>query len=345
MNPHAARTVLQHKVPCMASAWLVMLLLAWPGLVHAANGPESDQNDFPRPTFISIATGPVHGIYYPAGMVICNLVNNQAKGPDLLCSVQRTSGSIYNIKSLAAGQVEFCLCQSDQLSAAFNGTGEFSEPLDDMRTVARLFEESFTVVVRAESPIKKIRDLARRTISTGIPGSGGYATLRRVLKAVELDFRAIKTVNTISNARALNELCNGHIDAVVFTAGHPYPPLLESAEKCRLRLLKVRPSRQARQRDGAWTYSNTVIPGGIYKGIDRPVKTIGVAAILATSAKVAPNTVYSVTRTVMENIDSLKTAQPVLKGTSPTRLADSDLQVPLHRGAAGYYREHALLAP
>ncbi len=343
MNPHAPGTALQHKVFFIASACMVILLLAMPPSIHAGTTRKSAENGSSKHTFITVATGPLHGIYYPTGIVICNLVNSQEEGANLLCSVQRTSGSIYNIKALAAGQVEFCLCQSDQLSAAFSGTGEFSYPLYEVRTVARLFEESFTVVVRAESPIKKVRDLAHKTISTGMPGSGGYATLRRVFKTIGLDFREIKKKDNISNARALTELCSGGLDAVVFTAGHPYAPLREGAEKCRLRLLRVRPSRKARQRDGAWTYSNTVIPGGIYKGIDKPVKTIGVAAILATSVKVAPDTVFSVTRAIMENIDSLVSAQPVLRGISPQRLADTDLQIPLHRGAEEYYQEHAIL--
>jgi len=57
--------------------------------------------------FISIGTGGVTGVYYPTGGAICRLVNKQRKETGIRCSAESTGGSIYNINTIRAGELEF----------------------------------------------------------------------------------------------------------------------------------------------------------------------------------------------------------------------------------------------
>lgn len=63
--------------------------------------------------FISIGTGGVTGVYYPTGGAICRLVNKKRKETGIRCSAESTGGSIYNINTIRAGELEFGVAQSD----------------------------------------------------------------------------------------------------------------------------------------------------------------------------------------------------------------------------------------
>lgn len=64
-------------------------------------------------TFISIGTGGVTGVYYPTGGAICRLVNRERKEHGIRCAVESTGGSVYNINTIKAGELEFGVAQSD----------------------------------------------------------------------------------------------------------------------------------------------------------------------------------------------------------------------------------------
>ncbi len=50
--------------------------------------------------FITIGTGSVTGVYYPAGGAICKLVNKGRQEHNIRCSVESTGGSIYNVNTI-----------------------------------------------------------------------------------------------------------------------------------------------------------------------------------------------------------------------------------------------------
>jgi len=328
---------LYNVLPGVLSSFLLLIFLLFSeSVLPVLAEPPASQ---PVPTFITIATGPLNGLYYPAGRSICQILNGDGGFQPLLCSVERTSGSIYNLKALEAGVVEFCISQSDQLSAAYAGTGEFKDSLDDLRIVSPLFEESFTVVVRADSSIHRISDLKQRVISSGLPGSGGYATLRVIIKSLGWDFSDIMKVDTISNAKALVQLCDKRLDAVAFTAGHPYPPLEKAAEKCNLRLLRVRGAAISRLLATSPAYSRTVIPGGLYSGIDKPVKTIGVVATLVSSNRVNSELVYRVLKSLNEQMAVFRQAHPVFGSVTIEEMLREQRAAPMHAGAERYWSE------
>ncbi len=321
----------------------VLLYLFFACLPRQVSADETASLD--KPLFITIATGPLKGLYYPAGRSICDLVNADSESPRILCSVERTYGSIANLKALAAGEVEFCITQSDQLAAAYGGTGAFKDVLGDLRMVSALFEESLTVVVRADSAIHNIMDLKHRKISTGLPGSGGYATMHLLMRSVGWSNHDIYPVNAISNARALSELCENRLDAVVFTAGHPYKPLIRAAEKCELRLLNVRGPAVSRVILSSSALNRTVIPGGLYRGIDQPVKTIGVVATLVSSKNVDSHVVYRVIESLVAGMDVFRQVHPIFGSiTRKSLMRELDI-VPLHDGVLHYLRHAGVMIP
>ncbi len=77
--------------------------------------------------FITIGTGSVTGVYYPTGGAICKLVNKGRKDHNIRCSVESTGGSIYNVNTIRAGELDFGIVQSDWQYHGYNGTSKFAE--------------------------------------------------------------------------------------------------------------------------------------------------------------------------------------------------------------------------
>ncbi len=95
-------------------------MVAGLGLGAAGTAASADQ-------FITIGTGGVTGVYYPAGGAICRLVNKGRKEHGVRCSVESTGGSIYNLNTIRGGELDMGVVQSDWNYHAYNGTSKFEE--------------------------------------------------------------------------------------------------------------------------------------------------------------------------------------------------------------------------
>ena len=130
--------------------------------------------------FISIGTGGVTGVYYPTGGAICRLVNKKRKEHGIRCSVESTGGSVYNINTVRAGELEFGVAQSDWQFHAYNGTSKFSDQgkFEKLRAVFSVHPEPFTLIAKKGSGISGFMDLKGKKVNVGNPGSGQGMELR-----------------------------------------------------------------------------------------------------------------------------------------------------------------------
>ncbi len=295
--------------------------------------------------FVTIGTGGVTGVYYPAGGAICRLVNMDRKEHGIRCSVESTGGSVYNLNAIRQGELDLAVAQSDWQYHAYNGTSSFGEDgaNKDLRAVFSLHPEPFTVVASKGSNIDSFEDLAGKRVSVGNPGSGQRATAEVLLDAMGWGLEKFSLAAELKAAEQSQALCDGNIDAFFYTVGHPSGAIKEATTSCDSVLVNVdNEATQTLVEENPY-YRVATIPGGMYRGNDEDVTTFGVAATFVTSTAVPDDVVYEVVKAVFENFDSFKRLHPAFANLQKEEMVSDALSAPLHPGALKYYKEVGLI--
>lgn len=296
---------------------------------------------------VTIGTGAVTGVYYPAGGAICRLVNRARKEHGIRCFVESTGGSIYNLHALRDGEVNFGIVQSDWQYAAYRGEGVFSDgpAYKDLRSVFSLHSEMFTVAVGKDSGITSFADLQGKRVNLGDRGSGMRAVMQELMDTKGWTSKSFSAASEMKPNDAAKALCEQKIDAMVFTAGHPNGLIQELTTNCGARLIPVEGKEVDHLLEANPYYARTAIPGGMYTGNPQNTPTFGVKATLVTTADMDEETVYQITKAVFSNFDSFKTLHFVFATLDKDRMVSSGLIAPVHPGAMRYYKEAGLIQP
>ena len=295
--------------------------------------------------FVTIGTGGVTGVYYPTGGAICRLVNKTRKEHGIRCTVESTGGSVYNLNTIRAGELDMGVAQSDWQYHAYNGTSKFEAqgPNKDLRAVFSVHPEPFTVVARKDSGIKTFEDLKGKRVNIGNPGSGQRGTMEVVMAAYGWTKDDFKLASELKSAEQSSALCDNKIDAMVFTVGHPSGSIKEASTSCDSVIVEVAgPKIDKLVKDNDY-YRTATVPGGMYRGTPTDTKTFGVGATFVTSAKVPDEVIYTVVKAVFENFDQFKKLHPAFVVLKKEEMIKDGLSAPLHNGAKKYYKEAGLM--
>jgi hypothetical protein len=296
-------------------------------------------------SFITIGTGGVTGVYYPTGGAICRLVNRDRSEHGIRCSVESTGGSIYNLNTIRAGELDMGVAQSDWQFHAYNGTDAFADQgaNKDLRSVFSLHAEPFTVVARAGAGIKNFNDLKGKRVNIGNPGSGQRGTIEVIMKAKGWTNRDFALASELKASEQASALCDNKIDAMVYVVGHPSGAIKEATTSCESNLVEVNDATIDMLVSENSYYRKAVIPGGMYQGNPDDVTTFGVGATIVSSASVPDDVVYHVVKAVFENFDTFRKLHPAFENLTKEGMVGDALTAPLHPGAEKYYKEAGLL--
>jgi len=296
--------------------------------------------------FVAIGTGGPTGVYFAAGNAICQMVHKEAaegrkKGRKhgLRCSAPSTNGSTYNIAELAAEELDFAMAQSDWQHHAFNCSNPKVTCFKKLRSVFSIHNEPLHLIVGKDSGIKRWQDLMGKRVNIGNPGSGHRGTMEVLMAAHGMSASAFGQISELDSTAHGQALCDGTIDALVYTIGVPNAGVSLVTDGCDGRILNLNGKVERNLVKSNPYYAFAKIPRLTYRTVDQPITTFGVVATLVTSADVANNDVYELTRAVMENIDDFRQLHPAFATLAPKSMVVDGLSAPLHAGALKYYRE------
>lgn len=310
----------------LAAGVLALLLL---GVTTACSPRASEWTD----AEYAIAGGGSTGVYYDYGS---HLAAELSGSLDIEMVAQETAGSVDNLLRVSAGEALIGFAQGDAAADAVSGTGAFDEPLE-VQALARLYDEYVQVVVRGDSDIGGVGDLAGRTISLGAENSGVNVIAARILDAAGVDIASVRDPQ-LDLSESIRAMERGEIDGFFWVGGLPTPGITELSEMSAVRLLAI---------DQDWVNEVNERYSHAYRPADVPAGTYGLEASASTMA--VPNYLVTSSSTpegvVRDILSGLFDARLRIAAEVPTaalldrRSAIFTGPVPLHPGAVDYYRD------
>ena len=320
---------------------LLLIIICFLVFGCATPSPKITQDQ--KDNFLIIGTGGITGTYYPTGGAICRIINKKKNIHGIHCAAESTGGSIFNINSVIAGDLDLGIAESSRQYQAWHGFPERrGKPQEDLRAVFSIFPECINVVAAVDADIKNIIDLKGKKVSIGPYKSRNRQTAIDALSAVVIDYKKDLKAKNYKASESLKLLQNGRIDAFFYTAGHPSGYIKQATSgKRKVRFIPIT------NIDGLIEkypyYAKAIIPINWYpKVMNRDnVETLGVWTTLVTSIKVPDEVIYTFTKEIFENLSAFKRLHPAyLLMTKESMLGA--LTAPIHPGALRYYKEVGL---
>ena len=290
---------------------------------------------------VVIGTGSPSGIDYPLGGSVCRLFNLDTPRDGRRCVAVPSAGPLENIETLHDGRTDIGIVPSDVLADAVAGQGPFASrgPDSTLRVLFTGHADAFTIVARREMGIHSAADLRGKRINMGSPGSGEQLGMERIMAALGVTRKDFAEVRELSLAEQHRALCADELDAIVYSVPHPSGLIQDVVRTCRGVLVNVSgpaiDDMLSRHRE----YGRAVIAGGTYPGNPDDVQTVGVRAVLVTTTRLSDALAYEITKAVFDNFEDFRRLHPLFASLSIHDMVDGTRGVPIHDGAARYYRE------
>ncbi|NRG18739.1 TAXI family TRAP transporter solute-binding subunit [Rhizobiales bacterium] len=293
--------------------------------------------------FVSIGTGGVTGVYYPAGLAICQLVDNSRDRHGFRCIAEPSGGSLDNIRAIESGSREFGIVQSDVQANAYQGRGQWDKgAFEDLRAVFSLHAEPVTMLARTDAGITTLEDIAGKRVNIGNPGSGQYATWEVMEAEGLVDRNSLGEATQLKSADVGQALCEGKLDSYFWLVGHPSALTQETISSCEAKLVSVGGKGVESLLAKYPYYRKAVIPAGMYNNKE-DIETFGVGATFITSKDISDEIVYAVVKSVFDDFETFKSRHPAFEQLTIGEMIRDSLTAPLHPGAKRYYLERGWL--
>ncbi|CUH78545.1 TRAP transporter solute receptor, TAXI family [Tritonibacter multivorans] len=306
------------------------------------------------PTFFRIGTGGAGGTYFPIGGTIANGISSppgaracdqggQCGVPGLIAIAQSTTASVFNNAAVENGELEAGLAAADVTRSMYLGEGKFEgKPHPKLRVVANLFPEDLHLVLPKGSSIGDLGDLAEKRVGIAQAGSGTQVAVLQMLEAWGVT-RDNMSEAELNNSQSAERLADGQLDGYFYAAGWPVSAMVQLASTKGMELHSFSDEDMAKINEIIPAYIPSMIPGGVYDGIDYDVKTPAVSALLNVSSDLSEELVYGITKALWNDNTRKLLDNGHAKGKQITLDTALDgilaLGVPLHPGAEKFYRE------
>jgi TRAP transporter TAXI family solute receptor len=291
--------------------------------------------------FISIATGGTGGVYYPYGGGLAEIWTRHVPGVQAVAEV--TGASVENTRLVHRGESLIGAIMNDVAYQAYFAEDRFKGKPQKILAMFQMYPHHYHIVALKGSGIKNVYDLKGKRVSVGAPGSGTEFKTNLVFKVLGISYSDFK-VHRLSFTEQANALKDGTIDVGIWDVAAPTSSIMDLATTRDIVIISFSDEDIKKIVQAYPFYSPYVLPPGVYKGQDYPVKNPSVWNTVICNADLPEDLVYKLTKAVFQHRDYLEKIHPFAKYTTPENAVNAS-PIPLHPGAIKYYRELGLKIP
>lgn len=293
---------------------------------------------------LSVAVGTLGGTMGRLGAGLTDVVNKNQT--DMKLSVTPGGGRA-NPARVSTGGADFGYSFTNFTATALAGKAPFDKKYPNLRVVARFWNACYHQYVGKDvydSGIQSWEDIvaAKKPLKIGLvkKGTSSEYTGSVLVKALGSSYEKMAArgdkqtfSGTGANSRAIR---SGQIDIYFHNSGDPNGAGIQAALGRDLTFLKLTPKIKSILTENG--YSQCTIPGGIYKGIDKPTESMGLSGVLLTTDKMDQKAVYNILKIAAVNKKTLGAVHKIYKDWTPQFAAQVG-SLPLHPGASKFFKE------
>lgn len=280
---------------------------------------------------LTMAAGSPGGVYHKLSTA---LAEAWTRDPGITRpQVANTAGSVDNLDRLRANQAQVGISAADaaELAQRKPGTG------NKLYALARMHDDYFQVVVRADLPVTRLADLKGLRVSVGARDSGVKLIAERLLESAGISPERDLRVQYMDLQTSTEAIRNDALDAFFWSGGVPTDAVTNLATTVRLRMLDLG-DVLPKLRQAYPVYGSATLPESAYRLDGGPVVTLVVRNFLLVNDTMSDDVAEALVRGLFQAQPDLVAASPVARSIE-VRSAIETTPIELHPGAMRYYRD------
>lgn len=282
------------------------------------------------------STGTTTGVFYSLGAGISTMWTNEL---EKRVASQASNGSIENLNLMRKGEANISFTTINIAYEAYNGVGSFEgKQYEDLRLLGNLYPNISHIIVKNDDKYNEISDLKGTSFVFGAAGSATEVESRLVLEAHGITGEDIKA-NYVGFTEATDLMRNGQVEGVNIYTGVPAAAATELISTVDSKVLNFSPEAiDYLVEQYPWNFAYTIEPN-TYDKQPEAIETVGQFSAIVIDESVSEETAYEMTKELWGNLSALEKSYSIAKQFKPENAVIGTADIPLHPGAARYYRE------
>ena len=338
----------RYAVLFSAIALMLCLAAGCGGGSSSGGDAKKDDGKMKIPEFLKVSSSSAGGAWYPINVShnghIEALVKKMAPEAKLSIGLN-PGGSTANVKSVAGGQADIGICHTAIATMGYNGSAPFDKPMKNVRHLLSINPAAVFIAVRADSNIHSIDDLKDKRIGFYPQGSLGNTIVEQLFEVSGFTIEDIKknggSISYLGFAEGPGQLADNQVDCYTVLGSWPVTTLMEIDFNPGIRVIPVDDALFAKLNAKYPLYTQFEIPAGTFKSFNEPFKTVGSMVCLIATDKMSDDMAYIATKAFWDNLQDIKERAVDARGAD-LKTAMSGMGIPLHPGAAKYYKEKGM---
>ncbi len=294
--------------------------------------------------YLAFGGGPTGGTFNFFANKISSIISGEYTWVD--ASPRGSGGSAENLRTLNKNGVDMGIVYSGDAFLGRNGKLPGDDvKYDRVRALSFLYGAPAQLVVRKDSDIQSVSDLADKVVAVGNPGSGAALSAERFFRPLGL-WDKMK-IRNLGYSQAASDFADRRIDAFWVLVGYPNSAIIEAASRAPIRLIELhKDATESGFYDIYPFYSRVEIPAGIYKGQDTVVSTFQDASLWCASDVLDETVVYQCLKAIYspQGLSDMVAAHKAARDMTIENGINA-VSIPLHPGAVRFWKEQGVDIP
>lgn len=285
---------------------------------------------------VTLMTGPQGGSWVPLGGALKHMWEQAVPG----LQIQQTPGAgIANVRGVDEGKAHIGFANSSTTVDGLAGRAPYPKKVTKVCQVANLYPQYFQVAALTDAKINSYADLKGKALVTQPKGNTAEALTAEILKLNGLSYQSLAKANfQASYTDAVALMKDGHAQVMTLGTTAPASAVMDLASARDVKLVPVDDKTIESLRKENPGYQKLTIKAGTYPKQDKDVPVIGYSTHIVAACDLPEDVVYRMTKAMSQNVDAMAAVVKPIGGLTPKAMA-ADIGIPLHKGAARFYKE------